>query len=65
MPHRETMDAILEDAQVAAGDAAAAASTGTLTFGYFGKSGQPVYDKYKASPLQIAEDGKKHLRTVA
>jgi thioredoxin reductase/polyferredoxin len=37
--------------------------TGTLTFGYLGSAG-PVHDKWKASPVQIAEDGKKHLRVA-
>jgi len=29
--------------------------TGTLTFGSVGKNGEPVYDRWKASPVQIRE----------
>jgi ferredoxin len=41
--------------------------TGTLTFGYVGKDGQPIYDKVAASPVQMREsaDGKKRLPVVA
>ena len=41
--------------------------TGTLSFGFVGKDGKPVLDKWMASPVQIAEsrDGKKHLPLVA
>src|SRR5207253_4264738 len=41
--------------------------TGTLSFGRFGAGGQPIYDAWAASPVQMAEtsDGKKRLRVVA
>jgi thioredoxin reductase/ferredoxin len=39
--------------------------TGTLTFGFIGRGGKPVYDGHQASPVQMAEDGKKHLAVLA
>ncbi|HEX6836247.1 MAG TPA: NAD(P)-binding domain-containing protein, partial [Polyangia bacterium] len=39
--------------------------TGTLQFGRVGGDGQPVYDTVAASPVLMAEDGRKHLRVMA
>jgi thioredoxin reductase/ferredoxin len=39
--------------------------TGTLQFGRFGRDGKVVYDKVAASPVLMAEDGRKHLRVMA
>jgi NosR/NirI family transcriptional regulator, nitrous oxide reductase regulator len=39
--------------------------TGTLSFGRVGKNGRAIYDRWAASPVQMAEDGKKHLKVMA
>jgi NosR/NirI family nitrous oxide reductase transcriptional regulator len=39
--------------------------TGTLQFGRFGRDGKPIYDTVAASPVLMAEDGRKHLRVMA
>ncbi len=39
--------------------------TGTLQFGRYGRDGQPIYDRLAASPVLMAEDGRKHLRVMA
>ena len=39
--------------------------TGVLTFGRLDSSGAPLLDTLPASPVQIAEDGKAHLRIAS
>lgn len=39
--------------------------TGTLQFGRFGAGGTPIYDRVPASPVLMAEGGKKRLRVLA